>query len=81
MPVHVIDTDYTASGVERVAHETVLLFQLRRVHQELHAMLALAKQTPAGESYDTTFAKLHRDIDVLARKFLRLSEKLLASED
>jgi len=59
--------------------DAALVEQLHRVHCELSQMLALARQTPAGESRDAALSCLHAEANALARKFLELSESLLAS--
>lgn len=58
-----------------------LIEQLHRVHNDLTEMLALAVQTPAGESRDAALSCLHSQSNALARRFLELSETLLASTD
>jgi hypothetical protein len=59
--------------------DDALIEQLHRVHNELSEMLALATQTPAGDSHDVALACLRTEANALARKFLELSESLLAS--
>jgi hypothetical protein len=60
--------------------DDALIEQLHRVHRELSEMLTLATQTPAGESHDAALSCLHSEANALARKFLLLSESLLAVE-
>jgi hypothetical protein len=69
-----------ASGREPIDHD-VLIEQLHRIRRELTEMLALAVQTPAGDSHDAAMSCLHAEADALARKFLSLSENLLGSAD
>ena len=66
-------------SVGQPSDEVMLLAQLRRVHRDLQAILAITAQMPSGKPYDAAFQQLRCDIDVLGRKFLRLSAKLLES--
>ena len=74
------ETENTTVAVD-ASQDAPLIAQLRRVHQELLSMLALAAEAPPGEQYDAAVRLLQGEINALGQEFLRLSEELLARGD